>query len=62
MKVGDLVRAIDNKEVIGPIIRGGFSGGMRYWWLFDGGNTLLHEEGCVMYFEQDLEVVCRQVI
>ena len=57
MKVGDLVRAIGNAAVIGPIIRGGFSGPDRYWWIFTGGTSIIHEDGCVLYFERDLEAV-----
>ena len=57
MKVGDLVRAIENHEVFGTIVRGGFTAGTRYWWLFDGGDSVVHCDGCVMYWEQDLEVV-----
>ena len=52
-----MVRAIGNAAVIGPIIRGGLSGPDRYWWVFTGGTSIIHEDGCVLYFERDLEAV-----
>ena len=57
MVIGDLVKVRKNNLVIGMIIRGGFAGIFRWWMVYDGTTSPIHEDGCIFYFERDLEVI-----